>query len=75
MGMAVLEVISDEGMLLSSTAVGNHLKSGLTSLIDKHHNLGDVRGIGLSLVLDIVEAQVRPHIFLTCLSYINLFFI
>ncbi|KAF6022885.1 hypothetical protein EB796_018811 [Bugula neritina] len=57
MGMAVLEVISDEGMLLSSTAVGNHLKSGLTSLIDKHHNLGDVRGIGLSLVLDIVEAQ------------------
>lgn len=59
MGMAVLEVIRDEHMLDGSTSVGKVLVSEMNRLKTKHCNIGDVRGMGLSMVLEIVDDQVR----------------
>ena len=53
-GMAVLDVIEQENLQLHALEVGNYLKSGLTSLMDRHLLIGDVRGLGLFLGLELV---------------------
>jgi len=56
MGKAVLEVIEKDSLQENSLRVGGHLIEQLTALKEKHPILGDVRGkglmIGLELVLD-----------------------
>ncbi len=53
-GKAVLEVIEREGLQTNSLAVGNYLLDGLRSLADKHPIIGDVRGKGLMIGVDLV---------------------
>ncbi|KAK3857822.1 hypothetical protein Pcinc_035949 [Petrolisthes cinctipes] len=54
-GMAVLDVIENEKLMQSAKAVGKTLLENLALLKDKHECLGNVRGTGLCLGIDIVE--------------------
>ncbi len=54
-GKAVLEVIDREGLQANSLHVGNHLQAGFRKLAEKHTIIGDVRGKGLMLGVELVK--------------------
>lgn len=54
-GKAVLEVIEQEGLQANSLTVGNHLIAGFHKLAEKHPIIGDVRGRGLMIGVDLVK--------------------
>ena len=54
-GKAVLEVIEREGLQANSLTVGNHLQAGFRELAEKHAIIGDVRGKGLMLGVELVK--------------------
>lgn len=54
-GMAVLEVMAEEGLQESAHAVGQHYQMCLRELQQKYPQIGDVRGSGLFLGIDLVK--------------------
>lgn len=54
-GKAVLEVIDREGLQANSLNVGTYLQTGLRQLAEKHTIIGDVRGKGLMLGVELVK--------------------
>jgi alanine-glyoxylate transaminase/(R)-3-amino-2-methylpropionate-pyruvate transaminase len=54
-GKAVLEVIDREGLQQNSLAVGSYLQDGFRKLAEKHSIIGDVRGKGLMLGVELVK--------------------
>jgi 4-aminobutyrate aminotransferase-like enzyme len=54
-GLAVLDVIRDEELQNNAAEVGDYLKHGLQQLQSKHSLIGDVRGIGLFIGLELVR--------------------
>ena len=54
-GKAVLEVIEREGLQANSLRVGNHLKAGFNKLAGKHSLIGEARGLGLMLGVEMVK--------------------
>lgn len=54
-GKAVLEVIEREGLQANSREVGEHLMAGLRRLAGKHDLIGDVRGMGLMIGVELVK--------------------
>ena len=53
-GLATLEVIDSEGIQENARVVGKHLKNRLLELQQKHQPIGDVRGMGLMLGVELV---------------------
>lgn len=53
-GTAVLEVVAKEKVVSSAKIVGNILMEGLLALKAKYTIIGDVRGMGLCIGVDIV---------------------
>jgi len=53
-GMAVLDVIADEQLQANALGVGNHLMAGLRNLMQEHSLIGDVRGLGLFVGIELV---------------------
>jgi 4-aminobutyrate aminotransferase len=55
--VAALETIRllEEGLIQNAAEVGEHLKSRLTGLMDKHPIIGDVRGLGLMIGMELVR--------------------
>lgn len=53
-GLATLEVIDEDGLQQNSLEVGGHLKDRLHELADKHSAIGEVRGLGLMLGVELV---------------------
>jgi 4-aminobutyrate aminotransferase-like enzyme len=53
-GMAVLDVMRDEDLQRHALEVGARLKDGLTSLMADFPIVGDVRGLGLFLGVELV---------------------
>lgn len=54
-GLAVLDVVQDESLLENARRTGAELKQRLRALADRHALIGDVRGQGLLLGVELVE--------------------
>jgi 4-aminobutyrate aminotransferase-like enzyme len=54
-GHAVLDVLEEEHLQESAARVGGHLLEGLRGLMDRHPLVGDVRGAGLFLGVELVR--------------------
>lgn len=53
-GLSVLDVIEEEGLQANALKAGAHLLAGLRALMDKHPLIGDVRGLGLFIGIELV---------------------
>ena len=60
-GMAVLDVIDREKLQENSLTIGNHLLGGLARLKEKHNLIGDVRGKGLLLGIELVKDRTTKE--------------
>jgi len=56
--LAVLDVIEDEGLVHNAAGVGSYLREGLAKLAECHAVIGDVRGEGLLLGVELVDDRV-----------------
>jgi alanine-glyoxylate transaminase / (R)-3-amino-2-methylpropionate-pyruvate transaminase len=60
-GKAVLEVIEKEKLQENSLKIGNHILAGLEKLKAKHNIIGDVRGKGLMLGIELVKDRTTKE--------------
>ncbi len=62
-GLAVLQTIEQENLIARATERGAHLRRGLESLQQKYEAIGDVRGDGLLLGVELVKDREcrTPH--------------
>ncbi|MEM6394480.1 MAG: aminotransferase class III-fold pyridoxal phosphate-dependent enzyme, partial [Planctomycetota bacterium] len=58
-GLATLEVIDEDNIQVNAKTVGTYLKAGLKDLQDKHELIGDVRGLGLMLGVELVTDRKK----------------
>jgi taurine--2-oxoglutarate transaminase len=55
--VANIEVYREEGLIENARQMGKVLRAGLMELAEKHPCVGDVRGVGLHQVLELVKNQ------------------
>lgn len=60
-GRVVLKVIEDEKLIENARIVGAALKDGLLALKDKHEIIGDVRGMGFMLAIELVKDRTTKE--------------
>jgi 4-aminobutyrate aminotransferase-like enzyme/Ser/Thr protein kinase RdoA (MazF antagonist) len=58
-GLAVLDVIEDEGLIGNAAATGGWLRDQLRELAGRQPSIGDVRGRGLMIGVELVDAEGR----------------
>ena len=56
-GLAVLDIIEDEGLQANALEVGGYLLEGLRALASDHPIIGDVRGMGLYVGVELVLSR------------------
>ncbi|MGB0959412.1 MAG: aminotransferase class III-fold pyridoxal phosphate-dependent enzyme [Halocynthiibacter sp.] len=56
-GKEVLDIVDDEGLQENAAQRGKQLKSGLMRLMDTYDVIGDVRGIGLFIGVELVTSR------------------
>ena len=60
--IATLDVIEAEGLVARAKKVGAHLEARLDELAQRDDGIGDVRGVGLMLAMDLVtDARAKTH--------------
>ena len=57
-GTEVLDIVDEEGLMENARLMGNKLLEGLRGLCEKHELIGDVRGYGLFIGVDLVTDRV-----------------
>jgi alanine-glyoxylate transaminase/(R)-3-amino-2-methylpropionate-pyruvate transaminase len=60
-GLATLEVIDAENIQHNALVIGGHLKQRLLELQERHQIIGDVRGMGLMLGVELVKDRVSKE--------------
>jgi molybdenum-dependent DNA-binding transcriptional regulator ModE len=64
-GLANIEIIEDEGLVENAAVQGDYLKLEFEEMMRRHEIVGDVRGIGLMLGIEIVSDKLSktssPH--------------
>jgi len=60
-GRAVLKVIEKEGLQANSLAIGARLTEGFNRLAAKHSLIGEVRGLGLMLGMELVKDRATKE--------------
>ena len=58
-GRAVLQVIDEDGIQANAARIGAKLKAGFQDLACRHDLIGDVRGLGLMLGIELVRIAAR----------------
>ena len=63
-GLAVLETVEKEKLIARARKMGAHLRENLESLQQKYEAIGDIRGQGLLMGIDLVEDREsrEPHL-------------
>ncbi len=57
-GLAVLDVLEQEGLQENARLVGEYITAGLHALAEKHAAIGDIRGTGLFIAVELVKDRV-----------------
>jgi alanine-glyoxylate transaminase/(R)-3-amino-2-methylpropionate-pyruvate transaminase len=60
-GLATLEVIDSEGIQANALKVGGHLKARLLELMERQPLIGEVRGMGLMLGVELVRDRITKE--------------
>jgi alanine-glyoxylate transaminase/(R)-3-amino-2-methylpropionate-pyruvate transaminase len=60
-GIAVMDSIEADGLQQNSLDVGGHFKRGLEALMQRHPLIGDVRGMGLMLGVELVRDRTTKE--------------
>jgi alanine-glyoxylate transaminase / (R)-3-amino-2-methylpropionate-pyruvate transaminase len=60
-GMAVMDVIEEEGRQEHCRVLGAYFREGLEALMDRHRLIGDVRGKGLMLGVELVRDRATKE--------------
>jgi 4-aminobutyrate aminotransferase len=55
--LATLDVIEREGLIRNAEAVGNHIRKRAADWTSKHRLVGEVRGYGLMIGIEVVSDQ------------------
>jgi 4-aminobutyrate aminotransferase-like enzyme len=58
--LAVLAIIQDEDLVANAASVGSYLRQGLLTLAERHPVIGDVRGEGLLLGVELADEARVP---------------
>jgi len=53
--LAVLDVISEEGLVERAAAIGDTMRSRMLAWQERYPQIGDVRGLGMMLAIELVE--------------------
>ncbi|HLA81244.1 MAG TPA: 4-aminobutyrate--2-oxoglutarate transaminase [Thermoleophilia bacterium] len=54
-GLAVFDIIESEGLIARANVIGNRIKDRLTALENQYPMIGDVRGLGAMVAMELVE--------------------